>query len=364
MSISSIIIAITFIITIVGFVALSTLRWFKFRRTLQYSLMILLALFEIAAIFIGVNLTNTFIPAGYAGYIRTKPFFSPAKFEEIKFGASSTGVRWRTDAEIVAITPYTTNEAISAIQAKDNLLVDTEASITYSVKADSESVKKFFENYGGLNERVSDPDELVKDCYNHFIRPQFNMFIRDAVAKYNALEIKSHFIDIKTEVMANLNEYFANSPFVITAVAIQSTTPPAAVTEQITLKVAETQKLEQKQAAIQTAKAEEEIALAIGRAEANKTEQIALGKLAQAKAEADGKAYQLKAEADAKRYAAEQEAAGKKALAESIKLTNEAIGDNYIRLEAVKAVPNLKLPHILVGQDVFNWIQQAFSDQQ
>lgn len=360
---TTLVIIITIVLAIAYFIILDSCRYIKGRKILKNSLIFVGVFATVLPIFVAINISNTFIPAGYAGYIRTKPFFSPAKFEEVKFGASSTGVRWRTDAEIVAITPYTTNEAISAIQAKDNLLVDTEASITYSVKADSESVKTFFENYGGLNEKVSDPDELVKDCYNHFIRPQFNMFIRDAVAKYNALEIKSHFIDIKTEVMANLNEYFANSPFVITAVAIQSTTPPAAVTEQITLKVAETQKLEQKQAAIQTAKAEEEIALAMGRAEANRTEQIALGKLAQAKAEADGKAYQMKAEADAKRYAAEQEAEGKKALAESILLTNEAIGDNYIKLEAVKAIPNLKLPNILVGQDIFNWMQQLISKQ-
>lgn len=360
---TTIIIIITIVFAIAYFIILDSCRYIKERKILKNSLIFVGVFATVLPIFVAINISNTFIPAGYAGYVRTKPFFSPAKFEEVKFGASSTGVRWRTDAEIVAITPYTTNEAISAIQAKDNLLVDTEASITYSVKADSESVKIFFENYGGLNEKVSDPDELVKDCYKHFIRPQFNMFIRDAVAKYNALEIKSHFIDIKTEVMANLNAYFENSPFVITAVAIQSTTPPAAVTEQITLKVAETQKLEQKQAAIQTAKAEEEIALAMGRAEANKTEQIALGKLAQAKAEADGKAYQMKAEADAKRYAAEQEAEGKKALAESILLTNEAIGDNYIKLEAVKAIPNLKLPNILVGQDIFNWMQQLISKQ-
>lgn len=44
-------------------------------------------------------------------------------------------------------------------------------------------------------------------------------------------------------------------------------------------------------------------------------------------------------------------------------LTNEAIGDNYIRLETVKAVPNLKFSHILVGQDIFNWIHQTLKNQ-
>ena len=176
------------------------------------------------------------------------------------------------------------------------------------------------------------------------------MFIRDAVSKYEALEVKSNFPEIKQQVMDAMNDYFKGSPFQLTAVAIQSTTPPKEVSEQITAKVAETQRFERKKMELQTAKAEEEVQEAQGRAEARKQEQIALGQLAVARAEAE-----------AVRYRQEQEAEGMKAVAKARKELNEATGDNIIRYELTRQLPSIKWPNFYIGEGILQQLQQMVS---
>ena len=292
------------------------------------------------------NMSNEFIPAGYAGYVQQRPIFGEAEFKGIRIGASSTGWVWRTSVQLVSVTPYSKIERIEAIQAQDNLLVDTEASLTFCVDRDEASVRQFFEQYGGWDKREVDPDELVQDAYAQFVRPQFCMYIRDAVSRYEALEVKSHFPDIKKQVMDNMNAYFDNTPFKLTGIAIQSTTPPKEVSAQITAKVAESQKFEKKKIELQTAKAEEEVQEAIGRAEARKQEQLAQGALAKAKAEAD-----------AVRYRSEQEALGLMAMAKARRELNDATGDNLIRYELTKQLPAIKWPQTYVGEGILEQLR-------
>lgn len=297
-------------------------------------------------IFFASNMHNEFVPAGYAGYVQKRPLFGKATFEGIRIGASSTGWVWRTYVQLVSVTPYSKIENIRAIQASDNLLVDTEASITFCVDRDPKAVRQFFEQYGGWDERKVDPDRLVEDSYAQFVRPQFCMFIRDAVSRYEALDVKSHFPDIKRQVMDNMNEYFSDTPFKLNGIAIQSTTPPAEVSMQITAKVAESQKFEKKRIELQTAQAEIEVQEAMGRAEARRQEQLALGALAKAKAESE-----------AVRYRHEQEAAGLLAQAKARKALNDATGDNLIRYELTRQLPEIKWPHIYVGEGILQQLQ-------
>lgn len=323
-----------------------------------FALLILIA--GIGGIVLISNMDNTQVPAGYAGYQVHKPFFGKSKFEKVVLGQASTGWMWRREVPLVAITPYSVDANMSGIQAKDNLAINTTASITFQIPREEEAVQTFFEKFGGWDVKT-DPDVLVKDAYNQFIKRRFEMEIRNAIAQFNALDIKSNLPAIQEIVLdrirSQMNE--AKAPFAINNIVISQAAPPETVITEINMKVAESQKLERKLVELNVAKKEEEIQEAQGRAEARRAEQVALGEKAKAKAQAEADLFRRQQLAQGKLVEAEAEAKGIALLAESRKKMNDATGENIIRYEMTQKLPEIKFPHIYVGEGILDNIYRA-----
>lgn len=182
---------------------------------------IFILLLEASFIFIILNISSTFIPEGYAGYIRTKPLLSQPEFKGIVMGDSNTGLKWRTEVKTVSLYPNTREDVVEGIQTQDGDIINFNISVMYSIKKDPDAIRKFFETYAGLNNKNSNPNDIVRTCYSEFISPALNMLMQNIAFNYNATDIRLHLPDISNIAKDTLNQYLESSPFVINAIVVR-----------------------------------------------------------------------------------------------------------------------------------------------
>lgn len=316
----------------------------------------------VGGIFVGSNYSNHYVDGGYAAYVYNEPIFGKKEFKGVISGPGSTGYVWRQNQVIISVTPWTMKESFDDILAKDQLKMDTEASMVFRINR--AKVKEFVEEYGAMAETDRKPESIIKDAYNSFIQQPFRTAIRATIAKYNGLDASAHLQEITREVEDIMRKDLENTPFILESVTVGRTTPPAEVIAGITKKVEVTQQYERQATELAIAKRSEEIAEAEGRAAAKRAEEEAKGQRLRAQQEADAKLYAAKTDADARLYAAKANAEGMKLEAEGKKALNDAIGDNLIRLEAINALDKVKFPHINIGSEaiapLMQTIQSAF----
>lgn len=91
----------------------------------------------------------------------------------------------------------------------------------------------------------------MKVAYEHFIREPLRAYARDEVQRRNGLEVKDALIPIGDAVLARIQEYAANSPFLINSVVVGNVQYPAEVSDAVSRKLAATQDLQRKDTEIE-----------------------------------------------------------------------------------------------------------------
>lgn len=196
------------------------------------------------------NMSNFRVPAGYAGYLYTKPIFGQGKFAGVLFGPTSSGWRWRIQGQLLSVTPYTYSEIFdanneSAILAKDKLPLVSNAHIVWRLRNDPASIQRFMQEFGGWH--VSgDPDEIAKEAYSNYIKEPFRTITRSVVAGYNGLDVNEALKEISTTIEGQLRDKLASTPFEVLQVVMGNAAPPQSVIDAISSKVASEQNLEQR----------------------------------------------------------------------------------------------------------------------
>ena len=72
-----------------------------------------------------------------------------------------------------------------------------------------------------------DSDSIVKVAYGHFIREPLRTFARDEVQRRNGLEVKDALIAIGDAMLARIQAYAVDSPFLISSVVVGNVQYPA-----------------------------------------------------------------------------------------------------------------------------------------
>jgi regulator of protease activity HflC (stomatin/prohibitin superfamily) len=202
-----------------------------------------------------VGARNPFTPAGYVGYLTRGAVFGKSTFYGVQRGPTSAGRTWLLDITNVSITPYTYSEDFTgndAVLSRDNLKIAFRVHTVWRV--DQGRVPLFMERYSTTaSERGTerDSDSIVKVAYGHFIREPLRTFARDEVQRRNGLEVKDALIAIGDAVLARIQTYAADSPFVISSVVVGNVQYPAEVADAVSRKLAATQELQRKDTEIE-----------------------------------------------------------------------------------------------------------------
>jgi regulator of protease activity HflC (stomatin/prohibitin superfamily) len=191
-----------------------------------------------------VGSSNPVTPAGYVGYLVQGSIFGRSHFYGLQTGPSSPGRTWLLSVVNVSITPYTYDELFtgdSAAIAKDNLRVEFGVHLVWKVKPNS--VKEFVEKYSALSGN-NEPDKVVEDAYNNFLKEQLRTIARNEFQKYNGLEEKDNIDPIGDAISKSVLTISNGTPFDVSGVVVGNIQPPKDVSDAVALKVKATQDLD------------------------------------------------------------------------------------------------------------------------
>jgi hypothetical protein len=131
-----------------------------------------------------LNSHNPDVPAGYVGYQTQGAVFGQGSFYGTFKGPGSPGRTWMIKSFPVSITPYTYGEEFSGeseVLSKDNLKINYRVHLVWRIKEDA--VKEAVEKYSTIDAtgKGQDPEKVVKDIYNNYMKEPFRTFSRDEV---------------------------------------------------------------------------------------------------------------------------------------------------------------------------------------
>ena len=199
--------------------------------------------------------SNPFTPAGYVGYLTKGAVMGKTRFYGIQRGPTSPGRAWLLDVTNVSITPYTYTEDFShdqAVLSRDNLKIAFQVHTVWHV--DETKVPLFMDRFSttlGKTALEKEPDAIVKVAYGNFVREPLRTYARDEVQRRNGLEVKDALIAIGDGVLARIQRYAADSPFVIASVVVGNVQYPEEVATAVSRKLAATQELQRKDTEIE-----------------------------------------------------------------------------------------------------------------
>jgi regulator of protease activity HflC (stomatin/prohibitin superfamily) len=96
-----------------------------------------------------------------------------------------------------------------------------------------------------------EPDAIVKVAYGNFVREPLRTYARDEVQRRQGLEVKDALIPIGDAVLARIQRYAADSPFVVSSVVVGNVQYPEEVAMAVSRKLAATQELQRKDTEIE-----------------------------------------------------------------------------------------------------------------
>jgi regulator of protease activity HflC (stomatin/prohibitin superfamily) len=202
-----------------------------------------------------IGSSNPYTPAGYVGYLTKGAIFGQSHFYGVQRGPTSAGRRWLIHVANVSVTPYSYLEDFAgddAVLSRDNLKISFRVHTIWQL--DGARVPLFMERYSttvSRNQIERDPDAIVKVAYEHFIREPLRTYARDEVQRRNGLEVKDELIPIGDAVLDRIQQYAANSPFLINSVVVGNVQYPAEVSDAVSRKLAATQELQRKDTEIE-----------------------------------------------------------------------------------------------------------------
>ncbi len=217
------------------------------------NLLFLVAVFHLS------GCSNPSTPAGHEGYVKENPrvwgkggFIGTLK-GPINFGVSL----WRNEVENVDFRPKTYAETFS-ILAKDELNISFRFQTIIKVKSDT--IKMVVEEYAGTH------------FYQRYIKEPLRAMVRRSVQTLDSRQVKEKRAEIASAVMAELEDYLSNTPFIAISGVVGNIDYPKIVTEAVEKKLAAKQLLDEKETQREIAKKDAEIRIeeARGIAEAQK----------------------------------------------------------------------------------------------
>ncbi len=231
---------------------------FPRRSFLSAVLFALLVLLGVAGFIWFGSSRNPYTPAGYVGYLTRGAMLGRAEFVGLQTGPTSTGRGWLLDVTNVSVTPYTYTEDFTnteTVLAKDNLKIAFQVHIVWRVRP--EKVRELVEKYSTLQPGDS-PDQIVKVCYDNFLKQPLRTFARDEVQQLKGLEIKDSISPLGQRIKDRIVQTASGSPFQIDSVVVGNIQYPPEIVEAVSRKLAATQELERKQTEIEIAQRDKE----------------------------------------------------------------------------------------------------------
>ena len=181
--------------------------------------------------------------------------FGRSHFFGVQKGPVSAGRHWLLDVTNISVTPYTYTENFTgedAVLSRDNLKIAFRVHTVWRI--DDGRIPLFMERFSTtINSREHDrePDSVVKVAYGNFVREPLKTFARDEVQRRNGLEVKDALIQIGDAVLARVQQYARDSPFVVSSVVIGNVQYPEEVANAVSRKLAATQELQRKDTEIE-----------------------------------------------------------------------------------------------------------------
>ena len=194
---------------------------------------------------------NPYTPAGYVGYLTRGAILGRAEFVGLQSGPTSPGRSWLLDVTNVSVTPYTYTEDFTGgdtVLAKDNLKIAFQVHLVWRVRP--EKVRELVEKYSTLRAGDSS-EEIVKVCYDNFLKQPLRTFARDEVQQLKGLEIKDNITPLGQRIMERIVQTAEGSPFEVRGVVVGNIQYPPEIVEAVSRKLAATQELERKQTEIE-----------------------------------------------------------------------------------------------------------------
>ena len=183
---------------------------------------------------------NPYTPAGYVGYLTRGAILSRAEFVGLQTGPTSTGRGWLLDVTNVSVTPYTYTEEFTGsdtVLAKDNLKIAFQVHIVWRVRP--EKTRELVEKFSTLQPGDS-PDQIVKVCYDNFLKQPLRTFARDEVQQLKGLEIKDSISPLGQRIHERIVQTAGGSPFQIGSVVVGNIQYPLEIVDAVSRKLAAT----------------------------------------------------------------------------------------------------------------------------
>ena len=136
--------------------------------------------------------------------------------------------------------------------SRDNLKIAFQVHTVWHV--DDSRVPLFMDRFSttvGRSTLEKEPDAIVKVAYGNFVREPLRTYARDEVQRRNGLEVKDALIAIGDAVLARIQRYAADSPFVVSSVVVGNVQYPEEVATAVSRKLAATQELQRKDTEIE-----------------------------------------------------------------------------------------------------------------
>lgn len=207
-----------------------------------------IAIFALLAL---TGCANPSTPAGYVGYVTQGAWFGHESFYGVQQGPTSTGAGWLLKVTNVSVTPYTYSEPFEkdqSVLSKDNLKLEFRVHIVFKINPDK--VKEFIEKYSTLGNGEGDPNKIVSDAYENFLKEPLRTYARDEVQKHNGLELKDNITVVGDKVLKKVQKLTAHTPFEVSSIVVGNIQYPEEVANAVAEKMAITQVLEKKRTEI------------------------------------------------------------------------------------------------------------------
>ncbi len=194
-----------------------------------------------------VGYGNHHTPAGYQGYLRTRPFVTAAEFVGVQSGPTSTGMVWRQEVVNIDMRARTFPEDMKILTA-ERLELHFTAHARVRLRADS--VKSLVEDYGGEN------------WYEANVQQQFRSIVRSKVQSLEAFDVKSKMDSIAADALAQLEKRYEGTPVEFLSVNIGNIDYPKVVVDSVVRKFVTNEDNERKDIELEIAQRQIDIGIA------------------------------------------------------------------------------------------------------
>lgn len=190
--------------------------------------------------------TNPETPEGHEGYVREQPrIWGNGGFQGKLVGPENFGFSfWNNTAINIDFRPQTYSEEFRILSSDElNIAFRFQAII----KPKPNTIQEVVEQYGG------------EHFYARYIKEPLRSFVRNRVQVLESRDVKNERELIAQDVKQRLDEYLADSPFVVLAAVVGNIDYPEVVTKAVEKKLAAKQLLDEKDTQREIAQKDAEI---------------------------------------------------------------------------------------------------------